>query len=100
MRLTDISPAQEADAFSSQIHDDDILIRMRLFLPTVVEGLFFGVFWPLSTPFGTIDDEARLGPGSGLAPAKVVGVPLREDPQTIESLSQDGQQSIDPIVHA
>src|SRR5262249_6938306 len=78
MHLCDLSSAHEADALPSQIHDDDVLIRMRL-LPTVVEGLFFGVFWPLSTPFGTIDDEARLGPGSGLTLAKVVGVRLRED---------------------
>src|SRR5438876_835629 len=100
MRLTDISPAQEADASPSQVHDDDVLISVRLLLPTVVEGLFFRVFRPLSTPFGTIDDKASLGVRSGLAPGKVVGVPLREDTQTIERLSQDGQQAMDPIVHA
>jgi hypothetical protein len=100
MRLADISPAQEADIFASQVHDDDVVIGVSLLLPTVVEGLFFGVFRPLATPFGTIDDEARLGSWSGLAAAKVIGVPLREDTQTIESLSQDGQQLMDPIVRA
>ena len=100
MRLADISPAQEADAFPSQVHDDDVLIGVRLLLPTVVEGLFFRAFRPLSTPFGAVDDEPRLRSCSGLALGKVIGVPLREDTQTIESISQDGQQPMDPIVHA
>jgi hypothetical protein len=73
---------------------------VRLLLPTGVEGLFFRVFRPLPPPFGPIDDEARLVPWSGLAPGEVIGVPLREDTQTIESLSHDGQQPMDPIVHA
>src|SRR3954452_11407665 len=100
MRLARVSPAQEADAFPAQVHDDDVLIGVSLLLPAVVEGLFFRVFRPLATPFGTIDDQARLGFWSGLAPGKVLGVPLREDTETIESLSQDGQQPMDPIVHA
>src|SRR5438874_9212565 len=100
MRLADISPAQEADVFPSQVYDDDVLIGVRLLLPTVVEGLFFRAFRPLSTPFGAIDDEPRLGSWSGLAPSKVIGVPLREDAQGIESISHDGQQPMDRIVHA
>ena len=30
MRLADISPAEEAYAFPSQVHDDDVLIGVRL----------------------------------------------------------------------
>ena len=59
-------------------------IGVRLLLPTVVEGLFFRALRPLSTPFGAVDDEPRLRSCSGLAPGKVIGVPLREDTQTIE----------------
>src|SRR5262249_45244857 len=100
MHLADIGPAQEADALASQVDDDDILIGVRFLLATVVEGLFLRAFRPLSTPFGTIDDQPRLGPWSGSAPGKVIGGPLREDIQTIESLPQDGQQPLDPRVHA
>ncbi len=87
MRLADISPAQEADAFPSQVHDDDVLVGVRRLLPTVEESLFFRVFQPLSTPFGAIDDEPRLCSCSGLTPGKVIGVPRREDTQAIESIS-------------
>ena len=55
-------------------------------------GPVFQGFWPLSTPFGAVDDEPRLRSCSGLALGKVIGVPLREDTQTIESIPQDGQQ--------
>src|SRR4051812_40691397 len=36
MRLADISPAQEADIFPSPVNDHDILISVRLLLPTIV----------------------------------------------------------------
>ena len=59
MGLADISTAKEADAFASQVHDDDVLIGVLL-LATVVEGLFFRAFRPLSPTFGAVDDEPWL----------------------------------------
>ena len=99
MCFADISPAQEAYAFPSQVHDDnDVLIGVRLLLlPTVVEGLFFRAFRPLSTPFGA----AGLMMSRGSVPvavwlrAKSLGFRSGRSTLTIESISQDGQQPMD-----
>src|SRR5205807_7962458 len=98
MGLAGISPAQKADAFAWQVHDDDVLIGVRLLLPTVVEGLFCRVFRPLSPPFGAIDDQPGLDSWRALAAGEVLGVPLREHTQTVQSIPQDGQQPVNPVV--
>jgi hypothetical protein len=97
--LAHVSMAQEIDAFPWQSHDDDVLVGVRLLLATVVQGLFFRVFRPLTATFGAIDDKAWLGFRRDLAPGKVTGIPLGTNAEIAKSLLEDRQQAMNPIVH-
>jgi len=52
-----IRAAQEAHLPFGNIDDDQVLVAVRLFLPAVVRGLFLGVFGPLATAVGAVNDE-------------------------------------------
>src|SRR5262245_5710757 len=97
--LTGIGLAQEANALALQTCDDHVLVAVRLLLATVVQRLSFRAFWPLAAPLGPIDDEPNLPRLRRLALRKVTWVPLREHADSSESMAQDGQQPLNPIVH-
>jgi hypothetical protein len=99
VRLAHASMAQEVDAFAWQGHDDDVLVGVRLLLAAVVQGLFFRVFRPLTPTFGAVDDEAWLRFGRGLALGKVTGIPLGTIAEISQSLLENRQQAMNPIVH-
>src|SRR5262245_20052299 len=97
--LPGVGPAQEANAFTGDVRDDDVLVAVRFLLAAVVRGLFFRVFRPLPTPFRAIDDEPRPRPARRLTAGEVAGVALRQGAQLREARVQDGQQPVNPVVH-
>src|SRR5260221_3161155 len=99
MGLADTSVAQEADAVPWLSHDDDVLVAVDFLLPTVVQGLFFRVFRPLTTPFRAVDDEQWLGFRRGLALGKMTAIPLWANAEIVQGLLQSRQQSMNPIGH-
>jgi hypothetical protein len=99
VRLAGVGFAQEPNVWTLYTGDYHVLVAVRLLLAAVVQGLFLGVFRPLTTPFGPIDDQARFPLRWWLALSKVAGIPLRENAQISKGGLQDGQQSINPMVH-
>src|SRR5689334_11095751 len=69
------------------------------FRPAIKKGLFFGIFRPLTPPFGGVDDQPGRFPGSALGLGKVRGVPLGEDSQVVQGRAQDRQQPMNPIIY-
>src|SRR5947199_3366283 len=59
VRLTGIGAAQEQDLLIGGAGHEHVLVRVRLLLAAVVEGLFFSVFLPLPAPLRAVDyDDA------------------------------------------
>src|SRR5207248_11432441 len=59
--LTGVGPAQEQHPAVRGADDEHVLVRVRLLLATVVQGLFFGFFRPLSPPLRGVDDDDEPG---------------------------------------
>src|SRR5438045_2002013 len=66
MDVASVGPTEEQDPFTPTAHHQDIFVRVRLLLAAVVQGLFFGLFVPLPTPLGAIDNEPRALSGFAL----------------------------------
>ena len=91
VRLAGVRSAEVVNPLPSGVDDDHVLVAVLFLAPAVKQGLFFGVFRPLTPPFGGVDDQSRRFPGSALGLGEVRGVPLGEDSQVIQSRAQDGQ---------
>ena len=99
MRLAGVGLAEVVNPLPSGVDDDHVLVAMLLLAPAIKKGLFFGIFRPLTPPFGSIDDQPGRFPGSALGLGKVRGVPLGEDSQVVQGRAQDRQQPMNPIIY-
>src|SRR5690242_16188557 len=100
MRLARMCLAQVVNPLTPSVDEDHVLVAMLLLTSTVVKGLFFRVFRPLATPFRAVDDEPRVRLGRGLGLGKALGVALGADTEVVQSRLHDGQQALNPVVHA
>src|SRR5262249_38429625 len=99
VHLAGARSAEVVNPFASGVDDDHVLVAMLFLATAVKKGLFFGVFWPLAAPFGSVDDQLGRFPGGALGLGKVRGVPLREDSQVVQGRAQHGQEPMNPIIH-
>src|SRR6202030_3048896 len=96
---SDVGVAQEADTLTAGLQHHHVLVAVDLLPAAVVRCLFFRVFRPLATPLGPVNDQTGRWPGGRLGAREGVRVALRQRPQVVEGLAQDGQQATQPIVH-
>jgi hypothetical protein len=91
--------AQEVDAVVGGGSDHDVLIAMGFFPATVVKCLVFRVLGPLASPFRSVDDERRSGMFRIHGLSEGLRITLRQGSQFREGIVEQGQESVQPIVH-
>ena len=64
--LAGVSPAEEQDAFTGAADHEHVLVGVGLLLAAVVQRLFFGLFRPLPSALGAVDDDQPWRSGIGL----------------------------------
>src|SRR3954447_283159 len=98
MDLAGVRPAEEQDAFTGTAHHQDVLVGVVFLLAAVVQLLFFGLFRPLPTPLGAVDDDQPGLSGFGRLSAQLVAIALREDAQIVQGRAHNWEQVIQPII--
>src|SRR5205814_4461162 len=98
MGLAGVRPAEEQDALTGTAHHEDVLVGVGLLLAAVVERLFFGLFRPLPTSLGAVDDDQPGPSGFGRSSAQMVAVALREDAQIVQGRAHNREQVMQPII--
>src|SRR5262245_41588662 len=100
VRLARVGAAQVAPPPAVGVDDYDVLVAVRLFLATVVEGLFFRVLGALPTPLRAVDAQRGQLALPPLVPGEAAGIAPGEEAQAIQGADQDRQQPVDPAVGA
>lgn len=98
MGLARLGRAQVTDALRPRVDNDHILVRMHLFLATVMKRLFFRLFRPLAAALRAINNVIRRLPRAAFRLGKLSSVAFGHHPEGDQSLAQDGQQAMDPFV--
>ena len=80
------------------IGQQEILIRMRFFLPAVMLGLFLSVFRTLTTAFGRIDQQIWSRFVYQRMRANRLRIALRGHAHLFKHLLQDWQQEVHPVI--
>src|SRR3954471_3607808 len=96
--LAGVRRAEEQDAFTGTAHHQDVLVGVGFLLAAVVQLLFFGLFRPLPTPLGAVDDDQPGLSGFGTLSAQLVAIALREDAQIVQGRAHNREQVMQPII--
>ena len=98
MGLTGIRLAEEQNLLIRGAGHEYVLVRGRFLLAAIVEGLFFGVFWPLPPPFRTVDDDDPGTLGRGRTSRQPTAVSLRQNAPVIQGRAQHREEVMEPVV--
>src|SRR5438094_4390076 len=90
-----VAATEVIDALAARLYEDHVLVAVDLLPAAVVRRLFFRVFRPLAPPLRAVDDQRRSWP----RPRRGLPLALRQDAQVVEGIAQDGQQSLQPMIH-
>jgi hypothetical protein len=80
------------------VDDEHVLVRVGLFLPAIVQPLFFGVFRPLASPLCAINDETLRLRVATLSSRNLPAFPFRHHAQDRKRVPQDRQQAMNPLI--
>src|SRR3990172_12376707 len=98
VRLSRVRLAEIRHSFSLGSCNHNILITMDFLLATVVQSLFFGLFWPLAASFRTINDGIGCIAPIFLFGLEFLRVSFWQKSQVVQGLFQDRQQAVDPLI--
>src|SRR5437868_5747336 len=91
--------AQEVDALAVGGGNHHVLVAVGFLPAAVVRLLFFRVFRALAAALGAVDDAPRPCLARRCRLGEGLRVALRKNPQLVEGLPKDGQESMQPVVY-
>jgi hypothetical protein len=98
MRGSGLGWAQIGHTSGRTLGNDQVFVRMRLFLAAIVQGLFFRALRALATAFRAVKNHRLPCAPLGLRLRNSLGSALRYDTKLIKGVMDQGQEAMNPFV--